>query len=169
MNLVIRWILLLCLCFILALFPWPHFIAPMMPPWMLFLLFYTVVIWRASWAWFVLLFAGLMLDTMQVSVLGSHVLAFTLSLWVTRLDPKLYYNPAIDRQMIWVGAVCLVYQTTLFVLNAILYAGLAWQLMIQVGVSVMLSILLWPWVHLFLDATFKAKPVSRQMRILDHH
>jgi rod shape-determining protein MreD len=155
MKLTIHWFLVLSLCFILMLLPWPHLLSPILPPWCLFLLFYTVVGLRAHLAWLAILFVGLMLDVMQGTILGEHVLALTLSLWMTRLDPKLYYNPAIDRQMIWIGGVFLVYQVVMFVLNAILFTMLSWQFFIQICLSVMLSVILWPWIALLLDRTFK--------------
>lgn len=167
MGTLVNWMLMLGLSFILTILPLPHFLSPMMPAWSLLVLLYTVSIWGASWSWIAILAVGLMLDVMQVGILGEHVLALTLGLWITKCVPKPFQFYSVDQQMFWVGLVCLVYQGTLFFLNGILRGALSLPLLIQLSVSVLLSVILWPWIQQFLENLLK--PVSRptRMRILD--
>jgi rod shape-determining protein MreD len=162
-----NWMLVLALSFILTLLPLPHFLSPMMPTWSLLVLLYTVSVWGMSWSWVAILWVGLMLDVMQVSVLGEHVLALTLGLWMTKLVPKPFQYYSIDQQMFWVGMVCLVYQVTLFILNGIFRGALTWPLLIQMCVGVLLSVVLWPWIQQFLENLLKPVSQPTRMRILD--
>lgn len=168
MNLmVLRWIFILGFIFIINLLPFPGFLHSIMPPWVLLFLFYTVMVWGMSWLWLLVLLIGLMLDVLQLSFLGEHVLSLTLSLWLTKLQINPLYNCSMNKQIYWVCIVSFVYQLLTLLLYGVLHSVFIWYYFAQALISVMLSALLWPAMKTFLDDFFEIRPKISKSKILD--
>lgn len=168
MNLILlRWIFILGFIFIINLLPLPSVLHSIMPSWILLLLFYTVIMFGMSWIWLLVLFAGLMLDVLQFSFLGEHVLALTLSLLVTKVQSSPLYNYSMDKQMYLIGMASTVYQLSTLLLCGLLHSVFIRYYFLQALISIVLSVLCWPAIKLFLDDFFDTKPTFSTSKILD--
>lgn len=150
----LRWFLMMALSFIFMLLPFPQALSSMMPPWPLLVFFYTGMFWGMAWMWMPILLVGLMMDVMQVTVLGDHVLALTCGLWIMKLNPHLFRYCSMNKQMFWVGVVSMGYLMTLFLLESLHSASLSWQFFIQICFSACLSVMCWPGIKIAFDRVF---------------
>ncbi|OGV26741.1 MAG: rod shape-determining protein MreD [Legionellales bacterium RIFCSPHIGHO2_12_FULL_37_14] len=166
---ILRHLAILMLIFIINLLPISQTIHSIMPPWMLIFLFYTSLVFGMSYLWILVLFTGLMLDVFEVSFLGEHVIALTSSLWSIKLQPNLMHNSTMHKQMYWLWMVTLIYQMTIFLLSGLLHATFVWYYFVQIFVSSLLSVLLWPSIKTFLDSFFNKKLQFAKPRILDQY
>lgn len=138
---------------ILTIMPLPELIVTMRPPWVLMLLFYLQFYLPEHFKLTLLVAMGLALDTLLSTVIGEHVFALGLVCWLANSKARRFYFFPIGQQMVLVGMLCMLYQFTVLIIDSFLGHPVSLWGIIGEG---LLSILLWPWMHLLIQEILPA-------------
>lgn len=133
------------LALILTIIPLPEVLMGARPPWVLLLSLYLQFYRPTSFNLSVLVFLGLALDVLLSTVLGEHVFALTFVTFFANSKARRFYFFSIGQQMGLIAVFTLLYQFVLCLIDGFL--GFKVQL-IGSASSVLLSIMLWPWIRL---------------------
>jgi rod shape-determining protein MreD len=154
--------LLLILSVLLFLLPLPTWLMSLTPFWSLLVLYYWVIGLRSPWTWVWLLGLSLILDWLESTVLGVHLCAFTVSLWLPFLDQRLLTHASMERQVAWLMVVCGVYQGVLIVLHGVLVGAVPWEAWIHLIIKVLITAMCWPWFYSLLTQVLNLPAFSRK-------
>ena len=143
MTLNVRLIFALFIAFVLTVLPVPGVLAGFRPPWILILALYVRFFLPNYFNITLLFFLGLCLDVLLSTVIGEHGFALLLTTWFASGKARRFNFFSIIQQVMVVGLCCLVYQLSIFLIDAFLgYNNGTWMV---VG-TVLLSMCVWPWV-----------------------
>lgn len=154
MSLGLRLFIAMLLALVLTILPLPTFISGFRPPWALMLILYLQCFLPDYFNTIMLLIVGLLLDVLLSTVLGEHVFALSLVTWIASNKARRFSFFSIGQQMTLIGFFCLFYQMVILVIDAFL--GNNVSLIMSLG-SVLIAMLLWPWVKLIADDTLYAR------------
>lgn len=148
----LRWMMVLLLALILTILPLPAFLSACRPPWVLLLFFYTLFFFEFSMQWIGLFAAGLLLDVLQASLIGEHVFALSIALWIASIKRWRFNHFSINQQMAFVGIVCWFYQAALLFISVCWEGKFSiWQIGVEGVVSSVLGAVCWPWIKVVLN------------------
>lgn len=140
------WIAYFGISLLLTACPMPTLLKIIEPPWILLLLFYLLIADEIMVLFSGLLISSFLLDAIQVSLLGQHLLALVLSLWVAKFKLSRFVYYSLNQQSVLLGVVVAVYELIFYGVDALLGASiqLTWALTV-IGCSVMSGVS-WVWV-----------------------
>ncbi len=141
---MIAFVIALCL----TIFPMPHWLAGIKPPWVLLLVLYIQFYIPDRFNLISLIILGLTLDVLLSTVIGEHMFALSLVAWVATSKARRFYFFSIGQQMALVGFFCFLYQLIIIIIDAFLGFHINF---IPVFVNAVISILIWPWLRLIAD------------------
>jgi rod shape-determining protein MreD len=155
-----RLILAFLVVLALTILPMPEFVNGIRPPWVLLLVLYMQFYIPDYFNVMVLFILGLTLDVLLSTVIGEHAFALTIVTWLASNKARRFYFFSIGQQMALVGLLSFVYELLIFVIDAFL--GFKIRIISLLG-SVLVSVILWPWVRLVAEDALlkKFRNVSR--------
>jgi len=121
------------------------------PLWALLLIIYLQVSLPARFSVSAMVVLGLTMDVLCPNVMGVHALALTIPSFYLAGRARRFHFFTVLQQMLWVGALSLVYQLILALLAYSL--GYAPSIL-AICLPVISTLLLWPWLSYFLDHLF---------------
>lgn len=146
-NLLLVFVLVL----ILSVLPLPDGVALFRPAFgLLFLLYLQFMIPKRPGIPFIFLL-GICLDVLLSTVLGEHIFALLLLVWLASFKVRQFHFFPISQQLLVIVLFSMVYQCTLFTIDLALgyqYAPL------QILGTTFMNVLLWPWWCFLMNHTF---------------
>lgn len=155
---VTRIILVFILACALTILPAPHWASNFKPQWVLILVLYLQFFLTAYCHPFLLLFIGLALDTLLMTVLGEHAFALLVVVWIASRWRRRFAFYYMGQQIAVLGFLCFFYQVLLLLIESFL--GYPSSLL-ALAQSTLMSMCLWPWMKLLGDDTLGIRYTSR--------
>lgn len=149
-TLNIRLFLALFIAFVLTILPLPEMVMGFRPPWILLFVLYIQFFLPNYFNVTLLLFLGLCIDVLLSTVIGEHAFALLLTTWFAAGKARRFNFFSLLQQMMLVAVFCLIYQLTIFLIDAFLgYHNGLWTL---TG-AIALGMFFWPWVRVLADSS----------------
>ncbi|MBA2711852.1 MAG: rod shape-determining protein MreD [Tatlockia sp.] len=142
----------------LTILPLPELLVGLRPPWVLLIILYTQFFLAENFNLALLIFIGMALDVLLSTVLGEHVFALAIVVWIASSKARRFRLFSMGQQMALIGFFCLLYQSLILIIDASL--GYYYGFIMPLG-STLISILLWPWVRLLADESLAPKAAYR--------
>lgn len=152
--LTLRLMVALILGLILTILPLPEFIGPVRPSWMLLLILFIQFYMPNYFSLYLLFFVGVILDVLLSNIIGQHVFALTIVLWLANSRARRFYVFPIEQQMILIGLFCFLYELILVTIDSFLGFKVG---VIRLILNPTLSFIVWPWVRLLCEQTLNFK------------
>ena len=145
------------LCLILISIPMPAILQIFYPVWPIIFIFMVFTLGYGQYLWLWIWVLGLVLDSMQQQVLGTHVISLGLVLILMS-----NYFDGKDRFHLWQSMMMMAFANVIYLLAMMFIEGGAHDLMQYLSIcgQTVASILLWPWLHTWL---LKPKKKYRKM------
>lgn len=157
-NLRIRLMVGFILALILSILPLPGLISEFRPPWILLLVLYIEYFLPGNFNQTALLFVGLLLDVLLATVIGEHSFALLLVTWIASSKSRRFQFFSMMQQIFLIGFFCLLYQTIISLLTALL--GFNYSMIAPIG-SAVVGMFVWPWIRLLGEDTLLTRLVYR--------
>lgn len=135
-----RLLLLMFLAFIFTIIALPEPIAIFRPFWVLLLMLYIQFMLPNVFHLSIVVVFGLILDALGANAMGEHVFALGLVAWCASGRARRFKFFSMPQQIVWIFVLCLIYQSTLSLLNYIL--GYPFS-PVYLVISVCMSTLIW--------------------------
>jgi rod shape-determining protein MreD len=100
------------------------------------------------------LLVGLVLDVLLSTVIGEHSFALLLVTWIASTRSRRFQFFSMMQQIVLVGIFCLLYQTTISFVDALL--DFNYSLLDPIA-SALLSMFIWPWIRLLGDGSLSMR------------
>ncbi|MFZ4076622.1 MAG: rod shape-determining protein MreD [Legionellaceae bacterium] len=110
----VRLSLVLLLVFMLSIMPLPSVLDLFRPLWGLMFMLFIQLTMPSAFRIGLLLWVGLMLDVLSVSVMGQHPVALILTAWLASHWARRFNFFSVQQQMILMIVLCFVYQSVLY-------------------------------------------------------
>jgi len=114
----------LLLALVVELQPFPQSIAQLQPPWLLLVVLYWSILQPAALGMTGAWLAGLLLDTLQPSPLGTHAALFTLAVTPLLALQRLLRTLPVAQQALWIAGLVFLYKVGELWLSDRLITGL---------------------------------------------
>ena len=150
MTLNLRVFFALFIVFGLSILPLPHMMMAIRPPWVLLFVLYIQFYLPNYFSVTLLLLLGLCLDVLLSTMIGEHAFALILAAWFAASKTRRFNFFSMVQQMMLVASFCLIYQLTIFLIDAFL--GYHNEPMMVIGTTI-LSMFFWPWARVLADGT----------------
>ncbi len=145
---VLRLVAAVLLGLIVAIFPLPETLTAYRPPFCLLIFLYTQFFLPSHFSLILITLTGLCLDALLRDVLGAHVFALALALWLANSKALRFRFFSMPQQMALTGLFCFFYELPLLFVSLMTGFQLQpWSLLI----NSLLGILCWPWIKILLD------------------
>ena len=143
MSLNFRLLMVLFVAVVLTILPLPQLLMGFRPLWIVMLVLYVQFFLPSYFNITLVFFLGVCLDVLLSTVIGEHSFALLLTTWFASGKTRRFIFFSMIQQMMLVALLCLVYQLTIFLIDAFLgYNNGLWM----VAGSVLLSMFIWPWI-----------------------
>lgn len=147
-RLSIRFLIGGLIALILTIIPLPSLVEGFRPFWVLMFVLYFQFYRPGYFGVTGLFFLGLILDVLLSSVMGEHVCALLLTLWVAESKMRRFEFLSIAQQMICITVLSMLYQTVIVLVDSSL--GYNTEAIFALE-AILTSVLCWPWIKLLLD------------------
>lgn len=135
---------------ILSILPMPEWISALRPPWVLLFVLYIEYFLPGNFKLSVLLLVGLILDVLLSTVIGEHSFALLMVTWIASTKSRRFQFFSMMQQICLVGFFCLLYQSVISFIDALL--GFHYSLFMPI-VSAILGMFVWPWIRVLGDSS----------------
>lgn len=147
-----RFIFAVFLVLALTIIPMPNMIAAFRPSWVLmfvlYIQFYMPQYFRVTWVFLL----GLSLDVLLATTFGEHAFALLLTSCLAASKTRRFHFFSVAQQMMFIALFCTVYELILVLVDTSLGYNNA---VIFAVVTVLFTMILWPWVKLLGDNMFQ--------------
>lgn len=133
---------------ILSILPIPAMISSFRPPWVLMFVLFIEYYLPGSFKLTALLIVGLLLDALLSTVIGEHSFALLLVTWIASTKSRRFQFFSITQQIVLIGFFCLLYQSIISFIDALL--GFQYNMFLPLA-SALMSMFFWPWIRLLGD------------------
>ena len=149
---VSRMILAFILALALTIIPLPQALSYFRPSWILLLLLYLLFFFPRYFTLSMVFFLGLLLDILLSTVMGGHVFALSLTMWIAYSKVRRFGLYSSIQQMLAIGFFSFLYEATLVIIDAA--QGYKPSFLGILG-TVLTSMLFWPWLKILLKSEVK--------------
>ncbi|MBL7479974.1 rod shape-determining protein MreD [Legionella bononiensis] len=143
---------------VLSILPMPEILSAFRPPWILLLVLYIEYYLPGNFRLTTLLITGLLLDVLLSTVIGEHSFALLLVTWIASTKSRRFQFFSMIQQICLIGFFCLLYQSVISFINALL--GFHYSLLMPIA-SALLGMFFWPWIRLLGDGSLLTRLVYR--------
>lgn len=146
-------VLTLLMIFVLTILPLPYSINVLRPAWILLLVLYVQCCLPMYFRVSLVFLLGLILDVLSASIMGQHAFALVLASWLANVRSSSFAHYSILQQMSIVLLFCLVYQLSIYIIDAFL--GISSNIFYSIATA-FTSVLVWPWLRLLFSSPLMA-------------
>lgn len=133
---------------VLTILPLPDLLLPARPPFVLLYILYIEYFLPGNLKLPAFILLGLVLDVLLASVIGEHSFALLFVTWIAISRSRCFQFYSMIQQIVLIGFFCLLYQTTIVTIDALLgFYYNVWSPLLS-GLAAMLF---WPWMRVLAD------------------
>jgi rod shape-determining protein MreD len=144
----IRFNIVFLIAFALTILPLPQDLLNIRPPWILIITLYVQFYLPEKFNLILVLIVGLILDTLQSTVIGEHAFALAAVCWIANAKARRFNFFTIQQQMILMSFFCLLYQSITIFID--IFLGFKGRFSYGI-ISTISTVVLWPWIRLLVD------------------
>src|SRR3990167_5637834 len=154
MNRTILMLLVFLFALILTIIPLTSAVFLLRPPWVLLSILYMQFYIPNEFKIYMLFILGCTMDSLLYTVIGEHLFALAVVIWLTTSKARSFCMAPIGHQMLRIGLYGIVYQGCLALIDSL--CGDHVKFISIIGPSI-IGVLLWPWLRLIGDNCFLKK------------
>lgn len=157
-NLRVRLVFGFLMALTLSIVPLPALVSDFRPPWVLLLILYIEYFIPVNFNQITLLVVGFSLDVLLATVIGEHSFALLFVTWIASSKSRRFQFFSMMQQIVLIGFFCLLYQTIIAAISALL--GFNYSILTPI-ISSLLGMFAWPWIRLLGEETMLTRLVYR--------